>query len=154
MKPALILIQEKTTSGSRPALVAPPKIFFKIMQFSGNFRGNPYILSTFGLRTPPPHWGQNSAGPPDQNPGCATAKQLQTQQMVKVAICTLFSFGALIFQKVISKITSCFIKPWIHSVKRCIQTVNTDCDETQRFTIWMLCDIKIAFCCRNKNQVL
>ena len=42
-----------------------PQDFFKIMQFSGNCSGKTPILSRF---CPPP---QNSAGPPDQNPGSA-----------------------------------------------------------------------------------
>ena len=39
------------------------------MQFSGNFKGKIPILSKFWAQGPP--WGQNSAGPPDQNPGSA-----------------------------------------------------------------------------------
>ena len=32
------------------------------MQFSGNFKGKPHILSKFWAQAPP--WGHNSAGPP------------------------------------------------------------------------------------------
>ncbi len=38
------------TSGSRPPC---PQDFFKIMQFSGNFKGRPPILSTFWAQGPP-----------------------------------------------------------------------------------------------------
>ena len=44
-----------------------PQNFSKIMQFSGNLKGKPL----FRLRAP--LWGQNSTGPPDQNPGSAPA---------------------------------------------------------------------------------
>ncbi len=44
--------------------------FFKIMQFSGNFKGKPLFWANFGVRAS--LWGQNSAGTPlDQNPGSA-----------------------------------------------------------------------------------
>ncbi len=46
---------------------ACPEEFFKIMQFSGNFKGKTLILSKFWAQGPHP-WGQNSAIPPDQNP--------------------------------------------------------------------------------------
>ena len=39
-----------------------PQDFLKIMQFLGNFKGKPPILSTFWAQGPP--WGQNSTGPP------------------------------------------------------------------------------------------
>ena len=47
-----------------------PPDFLKIMQFSGNLR-KPLILSEQMLGSRPP-WGQNSAGPLDQNPGSAS----------------------------------------------------------------------------------
>ncbi len=50
-------IQE--TLGARPPSLQD---FFKMMQFSGNFK---QILGSGPL------WGQNSAGPPDQYPGFA-----------------------------------------------------------------------------------
>ena len=39
-----------------------PQDFFKIMQFSGNFKGKTSIFSKFRARALP--WGQNSTGPP------------------------------------------------------------------------------------------
>ena len=41
---------------------------FNIMQFWGNFRRKTLFWANFGLRAPQ---GQNSDGPPDQNPGSA-----------------------------------------------------------------------------------
>ncbi len=46
--------------GARPPL--PPRFFFKIMQFSGNCKGKPPILSKFWAQ-PPPH--QNPGSGPD-----------------------------------------------------------------------------------------
>ena len=51
-----------------------PWFFFYKMQFSGNFKGKAPIWANFGLRAP--LWGQNSAGPPDKNPGSAPAAEL------------------------------------------------------------------------------
>ncbi len=48
-----------------------PHEFFKIMQFSGFCKGKPLFLSNFWAQGP--LWGQNSAGPPDQNPRSAHA---------------------------------------------------------------------------------
>ncbi len=46
-----------------PGGLGPPchQDFFKIMQFSGNFKGKTPILSKFWAQGPP--WGQNSTGP-------------------------------------------------------------------------------------------
>ncbi len=57
------------TLGARPPC---PQEKLKIMQLSGNCKRKPlYILSKFWAQGPPPPWGQNSTGPPDQNPGSA-----------------------------------------------------------------------------------
>ena len=67
----------KISSGSRgPGGPSPlcPQEFFKIMQFSGNFKGKPLNLSKFWTQGPPCPWGQDSAGPPDQNPESAPGK--------------------------------------------------------------------------------
>ncbi len=47
-----------------------PKDYFQIMQLSGNFKGQFYFEQMLGSGPP---WGQNSAGPPHQNPGSASA---------------------------------------------------------------------------------
>ncbi len=46
-----------------------PQDFFKIMQFSGNFKGKPLFWTHFGLK--PPLEVKTQLGPPDQNPGSA-----------------------------------------------------------------------------------
>ncbi len=58
-----------SSSGSRGALGdrAPLQDFFKIMQFSGNFKGKTPILSKFWAQGPP--LGSKLRWPPDQNPG-------------------------------------------------------------------------------------
>ncbi len=64
----LLLVQwfeecTESTGGSRGRPLSPQDIFFKIMQFSGNFKEKRApILSKF--RAQPPPWGQKSTGPP------------------------------------------------------------------------------------------
>ena len=58
------------SSGSRgagPPLT--PKISSKSYRFQAILREKPLFWGNFGLRAPP--WGQNSTGPPGQNPGSA-----------------------------------------------------------------------------------
>ncbi len=66
----------KHSSGSRgggSGAQAPPcpQDFFKIMQFSGNFKGKTPIFSKF--RDQAPFGVQTLLGPPGQNPGFATS---------------------------------------------------------------------------------
>ncbi len=63
-----------------------PRIF-KIMQFSGNFKGKIPIFEQI-VGSAPPLWGQNSAGPTDQNPGSAPGSCMHTD-----LVCDWFSAG-------------------------------------------------------------
>ncbi len=54
---------------------AGPQDFFKIMQFSGNFKGQSPILSKFWAQ--PPVGVKTPLGPPDQNPGSASVPPIE-----------------------------------------------------------------------------
>ncbi len=59
------------TGGSRGP-PCPPQDFFKSSSFQASKREAPLFLANVGLREP---WGQNSGGPPDQNPGFVPGPQ-------------------------------------------------------------------------------
>ncbi len=84
-----------SSSGSR---------FVLIMQFSGNFKGKTPILSKCWAQDPPP-WGQNSTGPPDQNPGSAPVQTCQ-----KFLTCThRFIHNPLINSQMIAFFWCCIV---------------------------------------------
>ncbi len=62
------------SSGSRGPQPPYPNFFFNHAVFR-QLWGKAPILSKFWAQAPPP-WGQNFAGPPDQNPGSAPAQGL------------------------------------------------------------------------------
>ncbi len=91
-----ILLKATHTSGSRGSLGASPltpKIFFsKSCSFQAIVRKTP-ILSKFWAQAPPP-WGQNSAGPPDQNPRAAPGPGLDLKTRSLQAVGTQLQFCA------------------------------------------------------------
>ncbi len=74
------LCRKLHSRGSRGPGAPCPQDFFKIMQFSGKFKGKTPILSKFWVQGPP--WGLNSAGPPPKSWICACYTQLNKHETI------------------------------------------------------------------------
>ena len=104
-----------------------PQDFFKIMQFSSNFKGKTLLWAHFGLRAP--HWGQNSNGPPDQNLGSAPGGVIISilSWVVFSMLCTLIEGGGT-------------------SHPQCLYTASCSLEWCSFWIVQTLCFVETTFC--------
>ena len=76
------------TDPGRPGPPCPQDFFFYSCSFQASLRENPYFEQILGSGPPP--WGQNSAGPPDQNTGYAPACSVLVSSLLQNSLQSAF----------------------------------------------------------------